>query len=118
MFDLFWKTCEHKKITPNVNAGYCPDCGEYVENNWYITRCKCCGIKQKSIIRNGKVITLTKFCKNCGNNVFAVEKLENLDIVNINYAVIKKQTIKTQKESIIQTWIENSYTPIKLLPSY
>jgi hypothetical protein len=119
MFEFLWKpSCEHDKITLSVKAGYCPDCGEYVENHWFISRCECCGIKQKTLVKNGRVITDAKFCRNCGSSSFVLEELENLDIVNINYAVAKKQIKKTQKPSTIQTWIEqNSYSPMKLLPS-
>lgn len=119
MFDLIWKKCTHDKITLNSKAGYCPDCGEYIENHWYITRCNCCGVKHKSLVRNGKVTTQEKFCKNCGSNLYSIEELDSLDIVNINYAVVLKQTTSASKASIMQTWIDkNSYTPIKLLPSY
>ncbi len=119
MLNFLWKNCEHEKITPEMKSCYCPDCGDYIENKWYITRCKCCGTKQKSIIKHGKIITTTKYCKNCGYNSFIIEEVENLDISNINYAVLKKLTKKIQKESVIQTWIDkNNYVPIKLLPSY
>jgi hypothetical protein len=51
--------------------------------------------------------------------VFKTEELENLDIENIRYAVVIKESMKTKKTSTIQTWIdENTYNPIKLLPSY
>lgn len=118
MFEFLCKSCQHEKITPDIKAGYCPDCGEYIENRWYITRCKCCGIKQKTLIRNGKVIAETKFCKNCGDNSFNVEALEKLDIVNVNYAVVLKHIVESKRRSFIQTWIENNYSTIKLLPSY
>lgn len=119
MFEFLWKSaCEHEKITPNMKAGYCPDCGAYVQNHWYITRCKCCGIKQKTLVRNGKVIANINFCKNCGSDSFIVEELESLDIVNVNYAVVLKKTREIQKPNVIQTWIENNCTPMKLLPSY
>lgn len=119
MFDLVWKKCTHDKVTLNEKSGYCPDCGEYVENHWYITRCSCCGIKHKSLVRNGKVLLQEKFCKNCGSDSYSVEELSQLDIVNINYAVVMKKTTSANKTSIMQTWIDqNSYAPIKLLPSY
>lgn len=119
MFELIWKKCTHDKITANIKTGYCPDCGEYVTNRWYISRCQCCGIKQKTHVRNGKIIPETKFCKNCGSNAFSVEEIGTPDIVNINYAAVIKQTFKTKRQSVIQTWIdENSYVPMKLLPSY
>ena len=119
MFDfLFNHSCKHENITPNMKAGYCPDCGEYIQNNWYITRCECCGIKQKTMVKNGKIITDTKFCRNCGASTFKIEKLNSLDIVNINYAVVLKEVLKNNRSSIIQTWVENNYTPVKLLVSY
>lgn len=115
---LFKPSCPHEKITPNMGAGYCPDCGEYVENHWYMTRCSCCGVKQKTVVKNGKIVAIVKYCKNCGSSSFAVEELNGIDIVNINYATVLKQTIKTRKENFIQTWVENNYSPMKLLPSY
>ena len=120
MFKLPWqKSCPHDKITPNMSAGYCPDCGEYVQNKWFITRCSCCNIKQKTSVKNGKVITEAKFCRNCGSHSFIIEELNSLDIVNINYAVVLKQVLEIKRQSFIQTWIEeNTFTPIKLLPSY
>ena len=119
MLHILFKTCTHDKVSPHLTAGYCPDCGEYIENNWYISRCECCGIKQKSFTRGGKIVTQDRFCRNCGSNSFVAEKLESLDIVNINYAVVMKQTGGFRKSNIIQTWIEkNTYTPMKLLVSY
>lgn len=120
MFEFLCKSsCKHDKINANMSAGYCPDCGEYVENHWFITRCECCGVKQTTIIKNGKAVSLSKFCKNCGSDSFEVEKLQQLDIVNIQYAVVQKCTRKREKESFIQTWIERAnYSPMKLLPSY
>lgn len=120
MFEFLWiQSCKHENITPYMKSGYCPDCGKHVENRWYITRCRCCGLKQKSLVKNWKVITDARFCKNCGSHEFKTEKLENIDIVNVNYAVALKHVILSERKSIIQTWVEqNSYSSMKLLPSY
>lgn len=120
MLNYFKKpSCTHEKITPDKISGYCPDCGEYVKNQWYMTRCECCGIKQKTSVVRGKISTDTKYCRNCGNSSFIVEELSGINIVNINYAIVLKQVIENKKQSFIQTWIEqNNYSPIKLLPSY
>lgn len=115
---LLRPACTHEKITLNMKSGYCPDCGEYVENHWYISRCKCCGLKQKSFIRGGKVITQTRFCRNCGSKAFNAQEIETLDIVSINYAVALKKSRFLNKTNPIQTWIENNYVPMKLLPSF
>lgn len=120
MFEFLWKpSCSHEQITPNMKAGYCPECGEYVINRWYISRCKCCGVKQKTLVRNGKVIASAKFCKNCGSNAFITEELKEIDIVTINYAAVLKQVEKTEKQGSIRTWVEETmYAPMKLLPAY
>ena len=118
MFEILFKSCTHDQITPNMIAGYCPDCGEYVENHWYISRCECCGVKQKAVFKNGKVSNEAKFCRNCGSHAFALEELSCLDISNLNYAIVQKQVREIKKQSFIKTWIEqNSYAPMKLLPS-
>lgn len=120
MLEILFKTsCKHDKVTLSMKAGYCPDCGDYVENHWYISRCECCGFKQKSLVRFGRVITDAKFCKNCGCHSFMLEEVNDLDIVSVNYAVSLKHVVAVKRKSVVQTWIEqNSYTPIKLLPVY
>ena len=52
----FKKTCRHEQITPDMEFGYCPDCGKLIRNDWYITRCGCCGVKIKAMVHNGEVI--------------------------------------------------------------
>ena len=37
--------CNHDKIRPDVEQGYCPDCGKLIKNEWFVTRCSCCGDK-------------------------------------------------------------------------
>lgn len=98
--------CAHTKITPDMEAGYCADCGEYIENHWYITRCKCCGIKQKTVIIKNSIMASTKFCKNCGSNIFIVQKLDRIGFVDINYAVVLKQIIKDKRAFFVQSWVE------------
>ncbi len=119
MFEFLWKQrCKHEKISPLSPGGYCPDCGEFVQNQWYITRCSCCGLKQHTLVRNGKIVANIKFCPNCGNTKFVPEKLENIDVVNINYAAVIKQTIEYKKQSYIQFWIDKNNCAPKLLPNY
>ena len=109
--------CTHSKITPDIKAGYCPDCGEFVENHWYITKCKCCGRKHITVIRGGFVVPLNKFCKNCGSKSYTVEEIETPDIVTINYAIVQKKTQNRTVQTILQTWIEKNTPPVlKLIP--
>lgn len=116
MFSLF-NQCSHPQITPEIKAGYCPDCGEYVENHWYITKCKCCGNKQITVIRGGFIVPLNRFCKNCGSHKFVVEEIETPDIVTINYATVKKVSQTHSATEVLQTWIEkNTPQSLKLIP--
>lgn len=119
MFEFRKTTCHHDKILPNMEAGYCPDCGEYVKNEWVVTRCACCGTKQKTLLMRGKVTADVKFCRNCGCDSFVEQKLDEIDIVNINYAVVVKKTLKPKRKSFVQTWVEEAmFVQVKLLPSY
>lgn len=100
------QSCVHEKITPEMDAGYCPDCGKYVENHWFITRCSCCGIKRKTVVIQGKISPEAVFCINCGSRDYAVLKLEKINPVDINYAVVVKTVVKQLKRDFIQTWVE------------
>ena len=101
------KKCEHKKLSHLSTSAYCPDCGEMVETHWYLCRCACCGIKRKGILKFGKIVPEEKYCTNCGTHRFIVEKYDNLDFSNVQYAVLKKEVVYTAKInlSIVQTWI-------------
>ena len=116
--NLFTKNleCTHEQITPDIDFGYCPDCGEYVHNQWFITRCACCGIKQKTIALKTRILAEAKFCRNCGNNSFLAEKLFKINLVDINYAVLVKKSVKNVAKNFVQTWIEREIEQIKLIP--
>ena len=94
LFDFLYtkKECSHSKIPLEVDCAYCPDCGELVENQWFILRCACCGVKVKAMIRNGKIVPVEKHCTNCGMAEFNVEKLEKVNFINVNYAVLMKKS--------------------------
>lgn len=116
------KKCSHPNLTLDVDFAYCTDCGELVENQWFITRCSCCGMKQKAMIKNGKIIPSGKFCHNCGSNGFIIEKLIKIDFININYAVLIQKSEKTSNfKTLTQSWVEstrkNNDKP-KLLPLF
>ncbi|MBP7211362.1 hypothetical protein KBA27_00850 [bacterium] len=98
--------CTHEKIPPEVECGYCPDCGEFVENQWFITRCKCCGIKVKATIKNGKIVPEKKYCRNCGSEQYVVERLSKITSFDLYFAVLIREVVNQRPVSYIQTWVE------------
>lgn len=116
----FKKSCAHEKIAPDVETAYCPDCGKLIQNEWYITRCSCCGMKLRTIIHNDKVEPQYHFCKNCGSSEFTVEKIPKINFIDINFAVLKRQVIENDLPQRVSTqcWQEKSCEPPKLLVQY
>lgn len=111
--------CNHDKISPEMESGYCPDCGKLIENEWYIARCECCGVKLKAMIKNGKVTTQNHYCVNCGSNEYSIEKLEKINFIDINYAVLQKKIItETVHAQTTQCWQERNVERPKLLRQY
>ena len=122
--DLFnlRRPCLHEKITPDMESGYCPDCGKLIKNEWYITRCACCGVKLKTMSNKGDVVPQYHYCKNCGSGEFVVEKLPKINFIDINFAVlIKKEVDVADKKSYTSTccWEERKpelpKLPVKFL---
>ena len=110
ILDLFLrKKCNHSKVPPQIEAGYCPDCGEYIENHWYLVRCKHCNIKRKSHLLGDNVVPDTKFCPNCGGFLYEVEKLEKINFIDINFASLKREVVKiTKKFTSTTTWVDET----------
>ncbi len=100
------RECKHTKVSQQEDFAYCPDCGELIENRWYIARCKCCGIKVKAIYKGGKVISQEKFCHNCGGQNFEPEQVSNINCIDINYAVLVKTVVTQETEETTQSWFE------------
>lgn len=98
--------CQHERVAPDVELAYCPDCGELVENQWYLVRCSCCGVKLKGMMKNGEIVAEKKFCHNCGVNSFVVEKVDKINFIDIRYSVLVKVIIKNQINSFTQSWID------------
>ena len=106
----------HEKITPNVEQGYCPDCGKLIQNEWYITRCSCCGVKMKAMIKNGQIVPQEHYCSNCGEEKFSVEKLEKINFIDIKFAVLVKQEVSEKKYcDTIKCWQEKTIEQPKVL---
>ncbi len=117
---FFKKKCEHNKITPNMEQGYCPDCGKLIKNEWYIARCACCGVKIKAMCKNGVVMPQNHYCANCGAEEFITEKVEQINFIDINFAVlIKKEAEKEfQPKFTCYSWQEKTPEQPKLLVQY
>jgi len=116
----FSKKCNHDKITPEVEGGYCPDCGKLIKNEWYITRCSCCGVKLKAVIHNGEVVPQHNYCTNCGSDEYSVEKLGKINFIDINYAVLKKTEVEDfiERPFTTQCWEEKTALKPKLLGQF
>jgi hypothetical protein len=114
------KTCTHDKISPDMDCGYCPDCGKFIQNEWYITRCACCGVKIRACLKNGEVVPQNKFCTNCGGEDFIVEKLDKINFIDINFAVLIKKEVEEPLKSgfTSQCWQEKTNVQPKLLVQY
>lgn len=110
--------CQHDKVSPASDGEYCPDCGKYIVNEWYITRCKCCGVKLQTVKKGSDVVPAENFCHNCGGNDFYIEKLSKIDFINIHYAVLNK---KVAEENFIsrttQCWQDEKINISGYLPS-
>ena len=104
--ELFNKECKHERFSADKDIGYCPDCGELIENQWYMVRCACCGVKHKAIVKNGKIISLDKFCENCGSKEFVVERLNKINFIDINYAVLVKTVLDNKFQAYTQVWTD------------
>ncbi len=117
----FNKKCTHPNVPLEDDIAYCPDCGELVENHWYIARCACCGIKQRATIRNDEVVTEDGFCRNCGSRAYKIEEIKKIDCININYAIVVRKIVQNEISEYTQSWIDamqtSGYTP-KLLQQF
>ena len=111
--------CVHEKITPDMEQGYCPDCGKLIVNEWYITRCNCCGVKMKAMLKNGQIIPQNHYCTNCGAHDYSVEKLEQINFIDINFAALVKREVEPEPiYSTTRCWQEKTPEKPKLLVQY
>ena len=102
------RVCHHDKVTPEVDFAYCPDCGELIENQWFIMRCACCGVKVKAMIKNGEIVAEEKFCHNCGSSIYTIDKIDNINFIDVNYAVLVKKVVTHERPDITQSWVDST----------
>lgn len=114
------KTCSHSQVKPDVDYAYCPDCGELIENQWYLIRCACCGVKLKGFLKNGEILPEKHFCHNCGTKDYVIERINKINFIDISYAVLVKAVVPNDEYSYIQTWVDakTSYCKPKLLQQF
>lgn len=105
----FHKVCQHSKISPDVDYAYCPDCGELIENQWYLIRCACCGVKLKGIIKNSEIIPDKNFCHNCGAKDYVIERINKINFIDISYAVLVKAVVSHNHTRSTQSWVETDF---------
>ena len=114
------KKCQHVSVMPNLEKSYCPDCGKLIKNDWYITRCACCGVKLKTMKKKKKIVPQNHYCINCGSSEYVEEKLEGINFIDINFAVLVKTEIEEDFSRPLTTmcWEEKINEPPKLLVQY
>ena len=113
------KKCQHERVSPEVEHAYCPDCGKLIKNEWYITRCACCGVKLRTVQRGDKIEPLNHYCTNCGSNEFKLEKLPKINFIDINFAVLHKSVVENEQSAAsTQCWQEKTDVQPKLLIQY
>ena len=113
------KECTHAHVPVDKDFSYCPDCGEFIENKWFMTRCKCCNIKRKTIMKRSTIMPESRFCPNCGAEAFYVEQIEHINFIDINFAVLIKKVVEEDKCcSTTRCWQERTVEKPKLLVQY
>lgn len=111
------KCCSHSQVRADVDFAYCPDCGELIENQWYLVRCSCCGVKLRGVVRNGEIVPENHFCHNCGTRDYIIERIDKINFIDISYAVLVKAIVHNSDYNYTQSWVDSrtSYCRPKLL---
>jgi len=108
--------CYHKHALIHQNEGYCPDCGEYLIKNYYLLRCSCCDIKREARLIWGEIVPKEKFCANCGESEYYIEKIDTVNFIDAQYAICLKE-IADKMQTLhpeTQIWVEDG-DKIKLI---
>lgn len=107
--------CSHKNALTNTQEGYCPDCGEYLEKNYYIIRCKSCDIKREAKLHFGEIIPKDRYCSNCGGCDYYIEKLDKINFIDASYAIYLKEAVNSYKTHHFDTqvWVDKENQILK-----
>lgn len=102
--------CTHKNALLTTDAGYCPDCGEYLVKNYYIVRCSRCDVKRSAKLVWGEIVPSEKFCSNCGCEDYYIEQLDKVNFVDAHYAIYLKEIATEYKNTHPETqvWVEEN----------
>lgn len=111
--------CSHKNALLNSSEGYCPDCGEYLVKNYYLIRCSRCDIKREAKLAWGDIVPAQKFCSNCGETQYYIEKLDSLNVIDVKYAIYLKEIADNLQilHPEAQIWVDEGDGRIKQIAS-
>ena len=100
--------CLHKSALLNQDSGYCPECGEYLVKNYYLVRCARCDIKREAKLIWGEIVPKDKFCSNCGESEYYIEKIDKVNFVDAQYAIYLKEIADKMQDIHPETqiWVE------------
>ena len=104
--------CSHRNALLYSENGYCPDCGQYLVKNYYLIRCSRCDIKREAKLAWGEIVPAQKFCSNCGEQDYYIEKLDKVNFIDAKYAIYLKE-IATEIKTLhpeSQIWVEEDNT--------
>ncbi len=114
IFDFFKQKheCKHTHVPIDVDEAYCTECGALIKNKWFLIRCSSCNIKRTAHCEYDIIKPDTKYCPNCGGTDFYIQELDNINFIDLHYAVLKKTVIPQTKRATRQIWIEQEETLI------
>ena len=73
----------------------------------------------KAMVKNGEIVPQEHFCSNCGGEDFTVEKIEKINFIDINFAVLVKKEVEEEKFcNTVKCWQERTNEQPKLLVQY
>ena len=101
--------CSHKHALLHQDSGYCPECGEYLVKNYYLVRCARCDVKREAKLIWGEIVPKDKFCSNCGEHEYYIEKLDRVNFVDAQYAIYLKEIADKMADLHPETqiWVED-----------
>ena len=74
----------------------------------------------KTMTKHEEIVPQEHYCTNCGSKEFTVEKLEKINFININYAVLVKKELVEEDSyaTTTQCWQERTIEKPKLLTKF